>query len=70
MSKTTVYLLIISLFVLAAWLGFEIYHRSRETTLPEIVQQQIEPVDPNLPTKFLEALRGRYGNRVGEELKY
>lgn len=70
MTKKTIYILIISLLVIGAWIAFEIYHQSQETTLPEIVQQQIEPIKAELPTGFFAELEGRIGNRVGDRLGY
>lgn len=70
MTKKTIYILIISLIVLGVWLGFEVNHQSQETTLPEIVQQQIEPIDAGLPVEFLSDLEQRQGQRVGTRLDY
>lgn len=70
MTKKTVYILIFSLIVLGAWLGFELYHGSQETTLPEIVQEQIEPVNSNLEIGFLDELEKRQPQRVESKLNY
>lgn len=70
MNKTTIYILIATLVVLGAWLGFEAFHTSQETTLPEIVQEQIESVDPELSTEFLDELEKRQPRRVGNKLNY
>ena len=62
--------MITTLLVIATWVGFEIYHQSRGTTLPKVVQQQIEPIDTNLPTDFLNELEARQKQKLEEHLKY
>jgi len=68
MSKQIIQILIFTLITVIAWLGFELFHQARKTTLPEIVQEQIEPLDPTLPLEILEDLEKR--EAVGEELEY
>lgn len=68
MSKHIIQVLIFTLITALAWLGFELFHQAKQTTLPEIVQEQIVPLDPKLPIEVFEELKQR--EVVGEELGY
>ena len=68
MSKHIIQILIFTLITAIAWLGFELFHQTKEITLPEIVQEQIAPLDPELPTEVFEKLRKKEG--IGEDLEY
>lgn len=70
MSKTTIYVLILSLITLLAWLGFELYHQSQQTTLPQPVQESLNPIDPSLNTQILDELQEKQVNQKGESLPF
>ena len=69
MSKQIIQVLILTLVTVLAWLGFELFHQAKKTTLPPVVQEQIAPLDPQLPVEVFEGLRKREVV-TEEELEY
>jgi len=39
------------------WVGLEAYRRFATTTVPPVLQEQLDPINPNLDTNFLTSLR-------------
>lgn len=54
--------LIIGVFTLLAvgsWVGFEIYRSATKTTLPTVLQSQIQPLEPEVDQKLIDDLKSR-----------
>lgn len=57
MSKSLIQILIITLITIVAIVGFEAYHKAKESVLPSIVEEQLTPLNPSLKTDLLEKLK-------------
>ncbi|MCG2685935.1 hypothetical protein L6258_01025 [Candidatus Parcubacteria bacterium] len=63
MSKDLIVILIISLFTLLAWVGFDIYQSRTQPTLAPVLQQQLQPLDPHLDFETVQQLKQRQMTR-------
>lgn len=68
MSKSTIQVLVLTLIIVVALVGLELYHKSKEITLPNIVEEQLKPMDPNLPTQILDQLEQKSANSSVKDL--
>lgn len=60
MNKKEFLLLSIMTFItVVLWTGFEVYHTHQASTVPNLLLEQIEPLDPQLETKIIEKLKDR-----------
>lgn len=59
MSRTGVFILLLTLLTSLLWVAFEAYHQSRKTTLLPIVQEQQTSLNPKLQVEVLEKLKIR-----------
>lgn len=68
MTKSIIQILILTLITIAAVVGFEVYHKSKVPVLPEIVEEQLSPVDPNLSEEILEQLKEKQKRSPAQEI--
>lgn len=59
MLKNLVYLAIFTTFVITVWIGLTIYHNFSTTTISEVAQIQIVPIDPTFNQPVLQDLKQR-----------
>ncbi|OGH09740.1 MAG: hypothetical protein A2152_03970 [Candidatus Levybacteria bacterium RBG_16_35_6] len=60
MKQREVYLLLISSFVLVVfWIGFSIYHNSVTSTIPQTLNIQIIPINPDFNSKAISDIKTR-----------
>lgn len=55
-------ILIIGLFTLLAvgsWVGFDLYRSATKTTLPKVLQSQMQPLETKVDQELLDDLQGR-----------
>ena len=57
MSKDWIVLLILSLITTLLWTGFEIHRAYTTTTIPEVLEEQMKPINPQLNQEALKMLR-------------
>ncbi|PIU03382.1 hypothetical protein COT44_02980 [Candidatus Shapirobacteria bacterium CG08_land_8_20_14_0_20_39_18] len=50
---------ILTLITAATWLAFDTYRAWNKRDIPEVLQEQIEPLNPQLDLKVLENLSNR-----------
>jgi len=50
---------LVSFVTVAIWIGFEIYWAYQKKAAPPNVQQQIEPLNPNIDTDLIDSLSTR-----------
>ena len=56
-SKEWVILLVFSLITTLAWIGFEVHRAYTTTTIPEVLEEQMAPLNPELDQEALKILR-------------
>ena len=44
-------------YSIALWIGFSVYHAYTKTTVPQVLKEQLAPLDPSLDNKTLESLK-------------
>lgn len=60
MKQKEILMIIISAFILVVfWIGFNIYHGTITSTVPQSVNEQIAPINPNFDDKIIEKLKKR-----------
>lgn len=60
MKKNNLLFLSIAIFFLVfAWIVFNIYHNSVKSTIPQTLNVQIMPINPNFDTQTLNKLKNR-----------
>ena len=60
MKQRDILFLVISTFVLiAAWIGFSIYHNLVSSTITKPVAEKIAPINPDFDTKIIDILKER-----------
>jgi hypothetical protein len=57
--KDILYILISSLVLVIAWIGFNIYHIAKTTSINEDLQLQIIPINPQFDTATIQKLKTR-----------
>lgn len=55
-SKDLLILAILTTITVFTWIGFDVYHAWTKTQIPQVLQEQMVPLDPKLDTKALENL--------------
>jgi len=58
-KKNILKLVILTTITVFSWIAFDIYHTFRKSTIPQVLQKQLEPLDPNFDKKTLESLQKR-----------
>lgn len=58
-QKDILFLLIPALILCLAWIGFSIYHNLVKSTIPEALNIQILPINPDFDRKTIEKIRNR-----------
>jgi hypothetical protein len=60
MKQRDLYILLISTFVIILfWISFTIYHNLVSSTIPETLNVQINPINPNFDTKTIDLIKKR-----------
>lgn len=59
MLKNLVYLAVFTTFVVAVWIGLTIYHNFSKTTISEVAQIQIVPINPTFNPNAINELKQR-----------
>jgi len=58
-SKDIIILLVSGFLLVIAWIVFNIYHNSVESTTPEEIRQEIIPITPNFDQPTIDKLNRR-----------
>ena len=58
-SKDIIILLVSTFLLVIAWIAFNIYHNSVESTTPEEIKQEIIPIKPNFDQPTIDKLNRR-----------
>lgn len=60
MKKNGLITLLSSIFIFVfIWIGFNIYHNSASSTIPESINTQLSPISPSFDTKTIDKLKKR-----------
>lgn len=57
LGKDALMMSIITLLTILTWIGVEVYRMATKTTIPEVTQQQMLPLNPTLKREVLESLK-------------
>lgn len=57
LGKTALFLSLTTLITVLAWITFEIYRTAHQTTITQITQEQMKPLNPKIDTNTIEALK-------------
>lgn len=55
-SKDLLILAILTTITVFTWIGFDVYRALLKTQIPQVLQEQMAPLDPKLDTKAIENL--------------
>ena len=58
-QKDILFILISSFIVVAAWIGFNIYHIKVTSTVSEHIQYQLNPINPTFDQQTMQELKTR-----------
>lgn len=58
-KKEVMYLLISTVLLVFAWIGFSVYHNYTASTIKPAVGFQIAPIDPSFDIKTIESIKQR-----------
>ncbi len=58
-DRDIVTLLVITLFTLCSWVGFEVYRTFTTANISDVSARLLRPLDPSLNTAVLSALKDR-----------
>lgn len=58
-KKDILFILASGFFLVLAWIGFNIYHNSKTSTIPEATNIQIAPITPSFDQKTIEEIKTR-----------
>lgn len=58
-KKDILFILISSFIIVAAWIGFNLYHIWVTSTVSQNIQMQLTPIDPNFDPATIQQLRSR-----------
>lgn len=64
-NRDLISLAVSTLLTVAVWIGFDVYRALTRYTLPEILDQQMQPLDPKLNQEIINQLKERF--RISEE---
>ncbi len=64
-NRDLISLAVSTLLTVAVWIGFDVYRALTRYTLPEILDQQMQPLDPKLNQEVINQLKERL--RISEE---
>lgn len=59
LGKDALILAILTLITVLTWIAFDIHRTLTKTEIPQVLQKQIAPLNPKIPTKTLEELQQR-----------
>lgn len=51
---------ITTMITVFVWIGFEVYHAYTATTIPTVVRELIQPLNPNIDTAVIEDIKEKY----------
>lgn len=60
LGKNILILSIMTLLTVFTWVGFEVYHAYTKTTVPQVVQELIKPLNPALNQAVVEEIEKKY----------
>ena len=58
-KKNILKLVILTTITVFSWIAFDIHRTLRKSTIPQVLQEQLEPLNPNFDKKTLESLQKR-----------
>jgi len=58
-------LTITTFFTVVCWVGFSVYRTNKKTTIPKVLEEQLEPLHPEINQELLQSLQSR--NAISEE---
>lgn len=58
-KKDIIFILVSGFFLVIAWIGFNIYHNSKTSTIPEATSIQITPITPSFDQKTIKEIKTR-----------
>lgn len=57
LGKDYLILAILTLLTVLSWTALTIYQSAKRTTIPKVTQEQLTPLDPQLPVEVIEKIR-------------
>ena len=57
LGKDILILTIITLITVLTWVGFEVWLAATKTTITKVTQEQLAPLNPNVPQEIIESLK-------------
>lgn len=57
--KDTLFLMVSGFAIVVVWVGFNIYHNAKTSTIPEATSIQIAPISPSFDTKTIDIIKKR-----------
>lgn len=58
-GKDALILSILTLLTVLTWIGFDVYRALTKTAVPEVLQKQIDPLNPRINRETIERLKTR-----------
>lgn len=49
----------LTLITVLTWIAFDVYQALTKTTIPEVIQEQMRPLEPKIDKTKIERLKGR-----------
>ncbi|MDP3988201.1 MAG: hypothetical protein Q8P80_03600 [Candidatus Levybacteria bacterium] len=58
-QREILFILISTLILVLMWIGFNIYHNAKTSTIPQTLSIQISPINPTFDMETIERLKNR-----------
>ena len=60
-SRDVLIISVLSLLTILAWVGMDVHRKLTKKEVPEILEKQLLPLDPEVDTKIMDVLESRLG---------
>lgn len=57
LGKEALIIAIMTLITILTWIGLEVYRTVVKTTIPEVTQEQMAPLNPKIKTETIDSLK-------------
>jgi len=57
LGKDALIFSVLTLITVLTWIGFEVYRTATKTTIPEVTQRQMAPLEPKIKKETINQLR-------------
>jgi len=57
LGKDALIFSVLTLITVLTWIGFEVYRTATKTTIPEVTQRQMAPLEPKIKKEILNQIR-------------